>query len=119
MVMEAVEKKPHVEDDASPKTKKEENKEDETKEPVAKKRKTAPKLDHCKNQCSFLFLNLIFLSLSFLKLLKKKRKILNLKEMMMMMMKMNINLMMKILPKKDQLDNKRDGSLHEKDQTML
>lgn len=48
MVMEAVEKKPHIEDDAAPKGKKDDPKEEQLEEPVAKKRKTA-KLDQCKN----------------------------------------------------------------------
>lgn len=47
MVMEAVEKKPHIEEDTSSKTKKEDGKDDVSKEPAAKKKKPA-KLDQCR-----------------------------------------------------------------------
>ncbi len=70
MVMEAVEKKPHIEDDASPKAKKEDIKEEQTKEPVAKKRKTT-KLDQCKNLLLKTFTlnvdSLLFLKMALLK----------------------------------------------------
>ena len=48
MVMEAVEKKPHIEDDTSVKGKKDDAKEEPNKESSAKKKKLA-KLDQCKS----------------------------------------------------------------------
>jgi hypothetical protein len=61
MVMEAVEKKPHIEDDTSPKSKREDAKEESNKEPAAKKKKPA-KLDQCKKLiCAHIFSFLIFM----------------------------------------------------------
>lgn len=49
MVMEAVEKKPHIEDETATKTKKEDDKADPSKESLANKKKPT-KLDQCKLQ---------------------------------------------------------------------
>lgn len=52
MVMEAVEKKPHLEDESSPKSKKENlSKEEKVQEPVSKKKKIE-KVE-CKNTFEF------------------------------------------------------------------